>query len=103
MKAVCLSLHMYELQKHQGMLLHEWILEFAKKHGLEGGSVYRAIAGYGRHGKMHEEHFFELASDVPLKIIFISERDKLLNFIDKMKTEKVNLVYFLFEGDFGIL
>ena len=37
------------------------VLEQAKKQGVRGGSAFRAIAGFGRHGILHEEHFFELA------------------------------------------
>jgi PII-like signaling protein len=57
--------------KHDGMLLSEWLLEQAKQHGLGGGSVFRAIAGFGRHGVLHEEQFFELADDLPVKIEFL--------------------------------
>ena len=62
MKGICLKFYTYELQKHQGVLLFEWLLEFAKKNGIRGGSAFRALAGFGRHGVMHAEHFFELAS-----------------------------------------
>lgn len=63
MKGVCLRFFTYELHKHEGMLMYEWLLEYAKNQGLQGGSVFRAIAGYGKHGLIHEEHFFELASE----------------------------------------
>jgi len=29
-------------------------------YGISGGSAFRAVAGFGRHGKLHEETFFEL-------------------------------------------
>lgn len=103
MNGICFSLHMYEFQKHHGMALYEWVLEFAKKNGLEGGSAYRAIAGYGRHGKMHEEHFFELASNVPLQVIFISEKEKIHQFIEKLKLENIPIFYAFSEVDYGIL
>jgi PII-like signaling protein len=103
MNGVSLSLNMYEFQKHHGMVLYRWILEFAKENGIEGGAAYRAIAGYGRHGKMHEEHFFELASNVPLQVIFVSEKDKIHQFIEKLKLENIHLFYVISEVDFGIL
>jgi Uncharacterized conserved protein len=56
------------------MLLSEWLLEQAKQHGLGGGSVFRAIAGFGRHGVLHEEQFFELADDLPVKVEFPAAR-----------------------------
>lgn len=103
MNGVCLSLHTHEFQKHHGMVLYEWILEFAKKNGIEGGSAYRAIAGYGRHGKMYEEHFFELASNVPLQVTLISEKEKIHQFIEKLKLENIHLFYVISEVDYGIL
>jgi PII-like signaling protein len=103
MNGVCLSLHMYEFQKHQGMVLYEWLLEFAKKNGIEGGSAYRAIAGYGRHGKMHEEHFFELASNVPFQVVFVSEKEKIHQFLEKIKAEDIHLFYVISEVEYGIL
>lgn len=103
MNGVCLSLHMYEFQKHHGMVLYEWLLECAKKNGIEGGSVYRSIAGYGHHGKMHEEQFFELASNVPLQVIFISEKKKIDQFLGKLKAENIHLFYVLSEVNYGIL
>ncbi|MHB1592333.1 MAG: DUF190 domain-containing protein [Sulfuricella sp.] len=30
-----------------------------------------AIAGYGRHGILHEYHFFELAGDLPVMVEFV--------------------------------
>ncbi|MFT3790053.1 MAG: DUF190 domain-containing protein [Rudaea sp.] len=45
------------------MLLYEWLLERARKLGIHGGSAFRAIAGYGRHGRLHEQQFFELAGE----------------------------------------
>jgi PII-like signaling protein len=94
---------MYEMQKHHGMALYEWLLEFAKKNGLEGGSVYRAIAGYGHHGKIHEERFFELASNVPVQIIFISEKKTIDKFLEKLKEEKISLFHVMSEVSYGIL
>lgn len=103
MNGVCLSLHMYEFQKHHGMVLYEWLLEYAKKNGIEGGSVYRSIAGYGHHKKMHEEQFFELVSNVPLQVIFISEKKKIDQFLEKLKAENIHLFYVLSEVNYGIL
>ena len=44
--------------RHDGMLLSEWLLEQARRQGIGGGSVFRATAGFGRHGVLHEEAFF---------------------------------------------
>lgn len=57
MQSVYLKCYLTEKQRHDGVLLYEWLLEEAKKLGVPGGSAFRAIAGFGRHGRMHEETF----------------------------------------------
>lgn len=100
MKGFCITFYAHEFQKHHGNLMYEWLLEFAKKNGIHGGSAYRGIAGFGRHGKLHEEHFFELASNVPVAIEFIlSEQEKDL-LIDRVKKEGVDLFYKVFPVDY---
>lgn len=103
MKGFLLSLHMYEFQKHHGIVLYEWLLEFAQKNGIEGGSAYRAVAGYGRHKILHEEHFFELASNVPFQVNFISEKEKIQLFLEKLKDENIQLFYVISEVEYGVM
>ncbi len=89
--------------RHDGLLLSEWLLEQAKKHKLGGGSVFRAIAGFGRHGVLHQEAFFELADDLPVKVEFLlraSEADALLELV---RQAKVELVYARERASIGVL
>ena len=89
--------------RHDGLLLSEWLLEQAKKHKLGGGSVFRAIAGFGRHGVLHQEAFFELADDLPVKVEFLlraSEADALLELV---RQAKVELVYASEPASIGVL
>jgi len=65
--AACLKFYVHEHRRHHGILLYEWLLERAKKLGIHGGSAFRAIAGFGRHGILHEDHFFELAGNLPVE------------------------------------
>ena len=70
---VFFKLYVPQTAKHHGKLLYEWLLEEAHRIGIPGGSVFRTIAGYGRHGRMHEEHFFEMAGDLPVTVEFFAE------------------------------
>lgn len=103
MNGVCLQFYMGEFQKHHGILVHEWILELAKKNGIGGGSAFRAIAGYGHHGIIHEEHFFELASDVPISVTFFTPKETALNLIKLIKSENINLFYVILNAEYGSL
>ena len=101
MKYVCLKIYTYEKQKHKGILLYEWLFKLAKKNNIAGGNVFRAIAGYGHFGKIQEEHFFELASEVPIKISFIMKKEKVTSFLKLIKEEKINLFYAISEVEYG--
>ncbi|MES2200155.1 MAG: DUF190 domain-containing protein [Chlamydiota bacterium] len=93
MKGFSLKFYTYECQKYNGLLVHEWLLEFAKKNKVQGGSAFRAIAGYGRHGIMHEEHFLELASNVPIEVVFILTEEKTEEFLKLLEVESLDLFY----------
>ncbi len=76
-----LSFYVSEKHHHAGMPLYAWLLEQAKSQGISGGSAFRAIAGFGRHGRMHEDTFFELAGELAVKVEFImdeAQAEKLL-------------------------
>jgi len=101
MKGVHLRFYTYENRKHGSVLMYEWLLERAKQLGIHGGSAFRAIAGFGRHGKLHEQHFFELAGDVPVLVEFMlsdAEADALLA---DLRREQVALFYARLPGEFG--
>ena len=103
MEGVSLKFYTYDLQKHHGILLHQWLLEFAKKNGVMGGSAIKAIAGYGKHHVMHEEHFFELGSNVPVEVTFFLGKDDALRILELLKKEKINLFYSITMAEFGFV
>ena len=103
MKGCSLRFYMHESQRHRGMLLHEWLLEQAKRHGVHGGSAFRAIAGFGRHGVMSEQHFFELAGQQTVLVEFIvsdREADELLRVV---RGDGAHLFHARFAIEFGVV
>lgn len=103
MKSFTLSFYTYELEQYHGILAYEWLLKFAKQNGIQGGSVFRGIAGFGRSKILHEEHFFELSSNSPIEIIFhVNEPDaeKLLNLL---KIENIDLFYVKTPSEYGFI
>jgi len=101
MKGTYLRFYMHENHKHGGILLYEWLLESAKKLGVHGGSAFRAIAGYGRHGVLHEQHFFELAGDLTVEVEFLVPRAQAEKLLELARTERVRVVYAMSEAEFG--
>lgn len=97
-----LRFYMHENRKHQGILLYEWLLETAKKAGVHGGSAFRAIAGYGRHGVLHEQHFFELAGDLAVEVEFLVSDAEADMLIERLAREQVRVFYARVPARFGI-
>ena len=103
MRGVSLQFFVPEGEKHDGELMYEWLLEKAKKFGVPGGSAFRAVAGYGRHGVLHEQTFFELAGELPVAIIFITSTELAQKFLAELTREGLNLFYAKTEAEFGII
>jgi PII-like signaling protein len=93
MKGTLLRFYVHENRKHRHILLYEWLLEQAKQLGIPGGSAFRAIAGFGRHGVMHEEHFFELAGDLTVEIDFAVTDEEAQRLIDRIRAERISILY----------
>ncbi len=103
MTGTILRFYVHENRIHHHVALFEWLLEQAKKLGIHGGSAFRAIAGYGRHGILREEHFFELAADMTVAVEFVvteAEADSLLALLAK---EGVSIFYARVPAQFGAI
>jgi uncharacterized protein len=88
-----LSFYISEKQHHAGMPLYEWLLEEAKSLGVHGGSAFRAIAGFGRHGHMHEETFFELAGELAVKVEFIIDDALAERLLERIRSQSMKIFY----------
>lgn len=103
MKGTHLRFYMHENRKHGGVLLYEWLLETAKKAGLHGGSAFRAIAGFGSHGVLHEQHFFELAGDLTVEVEFLLTDEQAEGLLHILRREQVRVFYAKTAAEFGFL
>jgi PII-like signaling protein len=103
MQGTYLRFYVHENHKHHGILLYEWLLETAKKAGIHGGSAFRAIAGYGRHGVLHEQHFFELAGDLTVEVEFLLSEDEAQRLLELLGREQVRVFYAKAPAEFGLL
>ena len=102
-QGVYLRFFMHASARHEGKLLHEWLLEQARHEGIAGGSAFRAVAGYGRHGVLHEETFFELAGNLPLKVEFILDENDARRLLDIVRDSGAELVYARSPVEYGTL
>jgi PII-like signaling protein len=102
-KGTYLKFYVHENRKHHHILLYEWLLEQAKKIGLPGGSAFRAIAGYGHNGILHEQHFFELAGDLTIEVEFMLKEEDAEKFLEFVRGEQVHLFYAKLPAEFGMI
>jgi PII-like signaling protein len=103
MQGVYLKFYLPEKKRHHGILAYEWLLEEARKLGIQGGSAFRAIAGFGRHGRLHEEHFLELAGDLPVEVGFALGEAEAQSLLAHLDSEKLKLFYVKLPLETGVV
>jgi PII-like signaling protein len=103
MRGTCLRFYVQEGRTHHHVLAYEWLLEQAKGQGLHGGSAFRAAAGFGRHGMLHEEHFYELAGKLPVAVEFIVTDEEADRFLTFLQAEELSLFYLRFSVEYNTI
>lgn len=103
MQGICLRFYVHENRKHKHLLVYEWLLEEAKRLGIQGGSAFKAVAGYGKHGVLHEEHFFELAGDLAVEVVFVVSEEEAGKLLSAIQDAGVSLFYARSAVEYGIV
>jgi PII-like signaling protein len=100
----CVSLKFFvvESQRHSGLLLYQWLLREASALGMPGGSAVRAIAGFGRHRVLHEAHFYELAGELPVEVVFVADRADAERLIAHVAAAGLSLFHTMMAAESGI-
>ncbi|MBL8483147.1 MAG: DUF190 domain-containing protein [Rhodocyclaceae bacterium] len=101
MQAVFLKIYVQENRRHQSKLLYDWLLQEANRMGLTGGSAFRALAGFGRHHRLHEAHFFELAGDLPVEVGFVAQAAEADRFLSHIAAQGLDLFYVRLPAECG--
>jgi PII-like signaling protein len=102
-QGVYLRFFMHENRRYHGVLLYEWLLREAKKLGIAGGTAFRSIAGYGRHGVLHEAHFLELAGSETVRVDFVVTATDADRLMQRVREERLQLFYAKLPTEFGVL
>jgi uncharacterized protein len=103
MNGTLLRFYVHENRKRHHIALYEWLLEQAKAMEIQGGSAFRAIAGYGRHGILHEEHFFELAADMTVEVEFVVTDEEAEKLLSLLRRERVSIFYARIPAELGTI
>jgi hypothetical protein len=101
MNAVCLQVFVSEASRHHGKLTYEWLLDTAQELGIAGGSAFRAIAGFGRHGRQ-DVGFFELAGELPVVVEFFVDAAMADPLLKAIAEAGLKLVYAKFPAEIGV-
>jgi uncharacterized protein len=95
--------YVHENHRHRHRLTWEWLLEEANKLGIRGGSAFKAMAGFGRHHRLHEAHFFEVAGELAIEVEFIVTDEEAAKLLELLHREKVRLFYAQIPARFGVV
>lgn len=101
MNAVCLQVFVSEAGRHHGKLTYEWLLDAAQGLGVAGGSAFRALAGFGRHGR-HDVGFFELAGELPVVVEFFVDDAMAERLLEAIAAAGLALVYAKLPAEIGV-
>ena len=101
MNTACLRVFVSEASHHHGKPTYEWLLDAAQEMGVSGGSAFRALAGFGRHGR-HDIGFFELAGELPVVVEFFVEAAMADRLLKAISEAGLKLVYAKFPAEVGI-
>jgi PII-like signaling protein len=99
--AVCIRFYLHEGRQHGHALLRDWLFEAARACGIPGGTALRACAGYGRHG-LHEDHFFELAGDLPELVEFFADAQAVQALLARVEAAGLALLHVSHEVAIGM-
>jgi len=101
MSTICLQVFVSEASRHHGKLTYEWLLDTAQGLGIAGGSAFRALAGFGRHGR-HDDGFFELAGELPVVVEFFVDTAMADRLLLTITEAGLKLVYAKLPAEIGI-
>lgn len=58
-------------------LVWEAVLRFLRAEGAAGASMFRGVAGFGAHSRLHTAHVADLVPDLPVVIEWIDAPDRV--------------------------
>lgn len=81
-KKVCI--YVSEDRQYHGNAVYAAILDFLFYRGVSGATVIRGISGFGADHHLHTTRILRLTEDLPIKIEFIEEKEKVEALLPKL-------------------
>lgn len=85
-EAELLRIFVGESDKHDGRPLYEAIVIAARKDGLAGATVFRAVMGFGAHSRVHTSKVLMLSEDLPMVVEIVDATEKIEAFLPVLDT-----------------
>ncbi len=102
MKGYQITFFTQQDRQHHHMPLAEWLMRTARELGLRGATRLPASEGFGRHGRIHSAHFFELG-DQPQEVLLAVTEEEAERLFARLSQEQVHLFYVKTPVEFGML
>ena len=103
--AILLRIFIGESDKHDGIPLSKYLVEFFKEEGLAGGTVLRGVSCFGKSSKLHTTSILRLSDDLPIVIEVVDRKEniervkpKLDKVIDEGLITEEEVKIILYEG-----
>lgn len=72
-----LTIYVGESDRWEGRPLYMVILETLRREGMAGATVYRGVAGFGAHSRIHTTTLLRLSADLPLVIEVVDTPERI--------------------------
>ncbi len=95
-----LSFFTQQDRRHDSQPLHEWLMQTARALGIAGSTAMPGTVGYGRSGRLHSAHFFELA-DQPIEVTMAATEEQAAALFARLAQEDVRVFYVKTPVEFG--
>lgn len=102
MKGYQVSFFTVQDRRHKKQPVADWLIHLAKEMGLRGATLIPAGEGFGRHGRIHSTHFFELA-DQPVEVTMAVTEEESRRLFDRLREEGIHVFYVKTPVEFGML
>lgn len=89
-------------EKHDGEPLSEWIMKMAKQIGFRGATILAASEGFGRSGKIHSSHIFDL-TDQPQEIVLTGDVSQTEALFDLFRSQNIKIPFIRTLVEYGVL
>lgn len=76
-----LRIFIHEGLRHGGKPLYAAIVEQARRAGLAGATVFRAMEGYGLHRHLHTSRLVDVSDDLPIVVEIIDTTEAVRGFL----------------------